>query len=147
MVLQAFSGNSQLNRFLLLDSMLFINKEIKKCEMELNFKNTGKGRRITQADTERRLNAVYENFITHSQNAKFVFARNRTFLEKRGMYDYLKKIFAGGGSVCCLCGKSIGRNNVSFIGTTKTESLYAKMARQRMDFAWTRRYLKAINWR
>ena len=93
MALQAFSGNSQLNRFLLLDSMLFINKEIKKCEMELNFKNTGKGRRITQADTERRLNAVYENFITHSQNAKFVFARNRTFLEKRGMYDYLKKIF------------------------------------------------------
>lgn len=68
-VLQAFSGNNELNRFLLLDSIRFLNKEIRKCEMELNYKNAGKSR-MTQADIEKAKNYPIENLLQSVRNGK-----------------------------------------------------------------------------
>ena len=68
--LQAFSGNNELNRFLLLDSMRFLDKEIKKCESELNFKNSRNGSRITQNDIERAKQYPLENLLQNIRNNK-----------------------------------------------------------------------------
>ncbi len=62
--LQAFSGNNELNRFLLLDSMRFFDKEIKKCESELNFKNSRNGNRITKSNIERAKSYPLESLVT-----------------------------------------------------------------------------------
>lgn len=69
-VLQAFSGNNELNRFLLLDSMRFLDKEIKKCESELNFKNSRNGNRITQNDIEKAKQFPLENLLQNIRNSK-----------------------------------------------------------------------------
>lgn len=69
-VLQLFSGNNELSRFLLLDSMKYLNNELKKCEMELNFKNAGKGEWITQADIERARSYPIENLLHNVRNGK-----------------------------------------------------------------------------
>lgn len=50
--LQTFAGRDELNRFFLLDSVKSFEKEIKKLKLELHFKNTKKGDRITQSDIE-----------------------------------------------------------------------------------------------
>lgn len=68
--LQLFSGNNELSRFLLLDTLRLLNKEIKKHETELNFKNTGKGSRITQTDIERAKAYPIENLLTNVRNGK-----------------------------------------------------------------------------
>lgn len=68
--LQAFSGNNELNRFLLLDSIKFLDKEIKKCESELSFKNSGNGNRITQNDIERARQHPLENLLQNIRNGK-----------------------------------------------------------------------------
>ncbi|MBI5678887.1 MAG: hypothetical protein HZC52_10475 [Planctomycetes bacterium] len=68
--LLAFSGNNELNRFLLLDSMRFLDKEIKKCESELNFKNSRNGNRITQNDIERVRQYPLENLLQNIRNNK-----------------------------------------------------------------------------
>lgn len=69
-VLQAFSGNNELNRFLLLDSMRFIDKEIKRYESELKFKNSRNGNRITQNDIERAKQYPIENLLQNIRNNK-----------------------------------------------------------------------------
>jgi hypothetical protein len=69
-ILQAFSGNNELNRFLLLDSMRYFNKELKKCKTELNFKNTGKDSRISQSDIERARNYPIENLLQNIERGK-----------------------------------------------------------------------------
>ena len=68
--LQAFSGNNELNRFLLLDSMRFFDKEIKKYESELNFKNSRNGNRITQNDIEQAKQYPIENLLHDIRNNK-----------------------------------------------------------------------------
>ena len=68
--LQAFSGNNELNRFLLLDSMRFFDKEIKKCESELNFKNSRNDSRITKNDIERAKQYPLENLLQNIRNGK-----------------------------------------------------------------------------
>lgn len=69
-VLQLFSGNNELSRFLLLDSMKYLNNELKKCEMELNFKNTQKGNRITQTDIERAKAYPIESLLQNIKGGK-----------------------------------------------------------------------------
>lgn len=70
--LQLFSGNDELSRFLLLDTIKLLNKEIKKYEMGLNFKNTGKGKgnRITQTDIERARAYPIENLLQNVRGGK-----------------------------------------------------------------------------
>lgn len=68
--LQAFSGNNELNRLLLLDSMRFFDKEIKRCESELNFKNSQRGSQITQNDIERARQFPLESLILNIRNNK-----------------------------------------------------------------------------
>lgn len=70
MVLQAFSGNNGLNRFLLLDSMRLLNKEIKKCEIELSLKNTGRDSRITQSDINLAKQYPIRNLLLDVRNGK-----------------------------------------------------------------------------
>ncbi|MCR4321303.1 MAG: CHC2 zinc finger domain-containing protein [Candidatus Brocadiaceae bacterium] len=69
-VLQAFSGNNELNRFLLLDSMRILDKEIKKYESDLNFKNSRNDNRITQNDIERAKQFSLENLLQNIRNGK-----------------------------------------------------------------------------
>lgn len=68
--LQLFSGNNELSRFLLLDTLKLLNKEIKRYEMELNFKNVGKGNRITQGDIERAKAYPIESLLPNTHNNK-----------------------------------------------------------------------------
>ncbi len=68
--LQLFSGNNELSRFLLLDTLKLLGKEIKKHELELNFKNTKKGNRITQTDIERARAYPIENLLQNIKGGK-----------------------------------------------------------------------------
>lgn len=67
--LQLFSGNNDLSRFLLLDTLKLLNKEIMRCEMELDIKNT-KGNRITQTDIEKAKAYPIENLLANVRNGK-----------------------------------------------------------------------------
>lgn len=67
--LQLFSGNNELSRFLLLNTLRLLNEEIKRHEMELNFKNT-KGNRITQIDIERARAYPIENLLQNIKGGK-----------------------------------------------------------------------------
>lgn len=68
--LQLFSGNNELSRFLLLDTIKLLSREIKKHEAELNFQNTRKGERITRADIERARAYPIENLLHNVRNGK-----------------------------------------------------------------------------
>lgn len=68
--LQLFSGNNELSRFILLDTLRLLSQEIKKYEIELNFKNTQKGNRITQTDIERARAYPIENLLHDIRNDK-----------------------------------------------------------------------------
>ncbi len=68
--LQLFSGNNELSRFLLMDTLKLINKEIKKHETELSFKNTRKGDRIIQSDIEKAKAYPIENLLHDIHNGK-----------------------------------------------------------------------------
>lgn len=68
--LQAFSGNNELNRFLLLDSMKFFDREIKKCNSELSFKNSRNVNRITEGDIERARQFPLESLLPNVRNGK-----------------------------------------------------------------------------
>lgn len=68
--LQLFSGNNELSRFILLDTLRLLSQEIKKYEIELNFKNTQKGNRITQTDIERARAYPIENLLQNIKGGK-----------------------------------------------------------------------------
>lgn len=68
--LQAFSGNNELNRFLLLDSMRFFNKKIQRLENELRYTGKESSGRITQADIERARQHPIENLLPNVRNGK-----------------------------------------------------------------------------
>lgn len=68
--LQLLSGNNELGRFLLLDTLKLLSEEIKKYEIEVNFKNTGKGSQITQTDIERARSYPLENLLQNIRNNK-----------------------------------------------------------------------------
>ena len=67
--LQAFSGNHELNRFLLLDSMRFLDKEIKKCESGLNCKKTRQGT-VRRSNIEKARQHPLENLLQNIRNNK-----------------------------------------------------------------------------
>ncbi|MCF6154873.1 MAG: hypothetical protein E3K36_06390 [Candidatus Brocadia sp.] len=66
--LQLLSGKNELSRFILMDTIKILNKEIKKYEMELSFKNTGKNSRITQGDIGRAKAYPIENLLQNIRN-------------------------------------------------------------------------------
>lgn len=68
--LQTFAGRDELNRFFLLDSVKLFEKELKKLESELNFKDTKKGDRITQSDIELARKYPIETLLANVSNGK-----------------------------------------------------------------------------
>lgn len=68
--LQLFSGNNELSRFLLLDALKLLNEEIKRHEIELNFKNTKKGNRITRTDIEKARAYPIESLLQNIKGGK-----------------------------------------------------------------------------
>ncbi|KXK29368.1 MAG: DNA primase [Candidatus Brocadia sinica] len=120
-VLQLFSGNNELSRFLLLDSMKYLNNELKKCEMELNFKNTQKGNRITQTDIERAKAYPIESLLQNIKGGK-THCIGGTHKDKHPSMD-VRNNFAHCYS-CGWHGDAIGVfmqvNGVNFITAVKT---------------------------
>lgn len=68
--LQAFSGNNELNRFLLLDSMRFFNKKIQRLENELGYTGKESSGRITKTDIERARQFPLESLLSNIRNNK-----------------------------------------------------------------------------
>lgn len=70
-VVQLFAGHNELERYLLLDSLRWLNGQVKRFELELNSSNKKPNDvRITQADIERARQYPLENLLTDIRHNK-----------------------------------------------------------------------------
>lgn len=69
-LLQAFSGNNELNRFLLLDSLKWLKNRIQRFANELEHKGRESSGSITQADIEKARQFPLESLLPNVRNGK-----------------------------------------------------------------------------
>src|SRR4030067_3083324 len=70
-VVQLFAGRSELERYLLLDSLRWLNGQVKRFELELHSSNQKPNdERITPADIERARQYPLENLLTNIRHSK-----------------------------------------------------------------------------
>lgn len=65
-----FSGHGELDRYLLLDTLKFLNNKIQRLENELRYTGKESSGRITQADIERARQHPIENLLPNVRNGK-----------------------------------------------------------------------------
>lgn len=70
-LVRLFSGHNELERYLLLDSLRWLNGQVKQFELELNSSNKKPNdKRITQVDIERAKQYPLENLLTNIRHNK-----------------------------------------------------------------------------